>query len=259
MSDHVRVEDSAAVRVITFNRADKKNALTRAMYAAAADALESAGAEKDVRAILITGEGDSFTAGNDLNDFVQHPPWSEPEGETPPVQRFMTALMRCEKPVVAAVNGLAVGIGVTMLPHCDIVYASRMATFSTPFLQLGIAPEYASTITLPAIMGRAKAAEMLLLGEKFSADEAERAGLVARIFPQEELADEALKRARRLAAQAPRATLASKALLRAETEPLEPRMHREAELFAELLQSTEFKEAAAAFFEKRQPDFSKAG
>ncbi len=259
MSDQVRVEDSGGVRVIRFNRPEKKNALTRAMYAAAADALESARSDNAVRALLITGEGDSFTAGNDLNDFVQHPPWNEPEGETPPVQRFMTALMTCEKPVVAAVNGLAVGIGVTMLPHCDIVYASRMATFTTPFLQLGIAPEFGSTITLPAVMGRAKATEMLLLGEKFSADDAERAGLVARIFPQEELFDEAFKRAKRLAAQAPRATLASKALLRAEAEPVEPRMHREAELFAELLQSAEFKEAAAAFFEKRPPDFSRAG
>lgn len=257
MTDHVTIADKSGVRTIVFSRPDKKNALTRAMYDAAADALNDAQTNSNVRVVLLTGSGDSFTAGNDLNDFLSAPPL---EGESSPVERFMIALMSADKPVAAAVNGLAVGIGVTMLLHCDLVYASRIASFSTPFVKLALAPEFASTLTMPGAMGGAKAAEMLLLGEKLSAEEAERAGLVARVFADEELLDQATERCERLARLAPGAVKDAKALLRrAPDESLPDRMRREGALFAQRLQSDEFKEAATAFLEKREPDFSKFG
>ena len=257
MTEYVKISDAEGVRTIAFSRTDKKNALTREMYDAAANALNGAQNDPEIRVVLFAGEGDSYTAGNDLNDFLEHPPFSE-DGPSP-VERFMTALMEAKKPVVAAVGGLSVGIGVTMLLHCDLVYASRMATFSTPFVKLALAPEFASSITMPAVMGRAKAAEMLLLGEKLSAEEAERAGLVARVFADEELIEQATARCRKLARLAPGAVADAKTLLRAPAEDLAARMQREGKLFNERLGSDEFKEAAGAFFERREPDFSKFG
>lgn len=257
MSDYVKISDEAGVRTITLARPEKKNALTRDMYDAAANALNGAQNDPAIRVILFAAEGDAFTAGNDLNDFLEHPPFSE-DGPSP-VERFMLALMESKKPVAAAIGGLAVGIGVTMLLHCDLVYASRIATFSTPFVKLALAPEFASSITMPAVMGRAKAAEMLLLGEKITAEEAERAGLVARVFADEELLEQATARCRKLARLAPGAVADAKALLRAPAEDLGDRMKREGALFSERLKSDEFKEAAGAFFEKREADFSKFG
>jgi len=257
MSDHVKISDEAGVRTILFARPEKKNALTREMYAAAAAALRQAQDDSAVRVVLFAGEGDAFTAGNDLNDFLEHPPFSE-DGASP-VEQFMRAVLEARKPVAAAVGGLAVGIGVTMLLHCDLVYASRMATFSTPFVKLALAPEYASTLTMPATMGRAKAMEMLLLGEKLSAEEAERAGLVARVYADAELMERATEKCRKLARLAPGAVEDAKALLAAPAETVEARIEREAKLFNARLDSDEFREAAAAFFERREPDFAKFG
>jgi len=257
MTDHIAIHDAEGVRTIAWNRPEKKNALTRAMYSAAAEAINSAQSDPAIKVVMLTGEGEAFTAGNDLNDFMMHPPV---EGEPSPVEDFMVAVMTADKPIAVAVNGLAVGIGVTLLLHCDLVYASRMASFSTPFVKLALAPEYASTLTMPAAMGGAKASEMLLLGEKLNAEEAERAGLVARVFAEEEIREQTFDRCRRLARLAPGAVQDAKALLKmTPSEPLADRMKREGRLFAQRLLSEEFKEAATAFMEKREADFSRFG
>jgi enoyl-CoA hydratase/carnithine racemase len=188
---HVVVGRDGAVLTIAMNRPEKKNALTHAMYGAMADALASAAADASVRVILITGSGDAFTAGNDLGDFLNTPP----AGAESPVLRFLAALSTAEKPVVAAVNGLAIGIGTTMLLHCDLVYAARSAVFSAPFVNLALVPEAASSLLLPRRIGHAKAAELFLLGGRMNAAEAEASGLVAAVFDDAALGAEALQRA----------------------------------------------------------------
>ena len=205
---------------VTLNRPDKKNALTHAMYSTIADALASAAGDPSVRVILITGTGDAFTSGNDLGDFLNAPP----EGGESPVLRFLAALSAAEKPVVAAVNGLAVGVGTTMLLHCDLVYAARSATFSVPFVNLALVPEAASSLLLPRRIGHARAAELFLLGGKLDAAQAEAMGLVAAVFDDGRLVDEALQRARALAAKAPSAVRATKALMKRGEEPVADRM-----------------------------------
>ncbi|MCW5724775.1 MAG: crotonase/enoyl-CoA hydratase family protein [Maricaulaceae bacterium] len=258
MTEHVQVEDQGAVRVIRFNRPEKKNALTRAMYAAAAEALNDGGADKDVRCFVIAGQPEAFTAGNDLNDFMQAPPRIGAD-EPPPVERFMRALAGAEKPVIAAVDGLAVGIGVTMLLHCDLGYASTRASFRTPFVDLALAPEYASSLLMPARMGRAAASDLLLLCSVWDAPRALRSGLITDVFTPEALEGEVMARAEALAAKPPTAVRAAKALMTAEPEPVMERIKREGALFSDLLQSPEFMEAATAFMERRKPDFSKFG
>lgn len=250
---HVLVGRDGAVLTITMNRPDKKNALTGAMYGAIADALANAAADPSVRVVLIAGTGDSFTAGNDLGDFLEAPPTT---GE-PPVIRFLTALSSSDKPVVAAVNGLAVGVGTTMLLHCDLVYAARSATFSVPFVNLALVPEAASSLLLPRRIGHARAAELFLLGGRLDALQAEAMGLVAAVFDDGRLADEALQRARALAAKAPSAVRATKALMKRGEEPVAVRMQAESEQFREQLKSAELKEAIQAFREKRAPNFDK--
>jgi enoyl-CoA hydratase/carnithine racemase len=251
---HVVVGRDGAVLTIAMNRPEKKNALTHAMYDVMADALASAAADASVRVILITGSGDAFTAGNDLGDFLNAPP----AGTESPVQRFLTALSTAEKPVVVAVNGLAIGIGTTMLLHCDLVYAARSAVFSAPFVNLALVPEAASSLLLPRRIGHAKAAELFLLGGRMDAQQAEASGLVTAVFDDAALGAEAIQRARALAAKAPTAVRATKALMKRGEEPVAERMRVESAQFAVQLKSAELREAIKAFTEKRAPDFDRA-
>ena len=199
-----------------------------------------------------------FTAGNDIVDFTQRPP-EFGKDEVPPVRRFMMALLKAEKPVIAAVDGLAIGIGVTLLLHCDLVVASNRSIFKTPFVDLALAPEFASSQLMPRFFGHAVAAELLLLGDTWDANRARETGLINRVTEPEQLDETARFMAAILAAKAPTSIKASKALMRQPAEDIEVRMDRENTIFASQLQSPEFAEAAAAFLERRAPDFDKLG
>lgn len=253
-TNHVVVDRDGPVLTITMSRPEKKNALTHAMYAAMVDALTGAATDAAVHAVLVTGAGDAFTAGNDLGDFLNAPP----TGGESPVFRFLSALSTAEKPIVAAVNGIAVGIGTTMLLHCDLVYAARSATFSVPFVNLALVPEAASSLLLPRRIGHAKAADLFLLGGRMDAGQAAATGLVAAVFDDAALLAEATQRARVVAAKAPAAVRATKALMKRADEPIAERMRAEAAQFAVQLKSPELREAVKAFTEKRPPDFEKA-
>jgi len=252
MSD-VKTESKDAVLEIRFDRPKKKNALTIAMYAAMVEALEGAAKDPGIRAVAFTAEGETFTAGNDVLDFMNG---LGGEGE-PPVLRFIRLLATYEKPLVAAVNGAAVGLGTTMLLHCDLVYASDAARLITPFVSLGLVPEAASSLLLPQRVGAAVAAEMLLLGAPLSAARAKELGLINEIVPAAELRATALARAAALAKQPPQALKLARALLRGDVSATLARLDDEAKLFAECLVGSEAREAFTAFFEKRAPDFSK--
>lgn len=256
MSEHVKISDANGVRTILIARPEKKNALTHAMYAAITDALASAETEPSVRVALITGEGDVFTAGNDLVDFMNQPPTTSRE-DAPPVAAFLETIATMETPLAAAVNGLAVGVGVTMLLHVDLVYAAEEATFRTPFVDLGLVPEAASSLLLPHRIGHARAAEMFLLGETMGAEDALGCGLVAKTFERDALMGETVRRCEALARKAPAAVRATKRLMRGDGDAVRARMAEELAVFAARLQSDEFREAAGAFLEKRAPDFSR--
>ncbi|MGK2741352.1 enoyl-CoA hydratase [Tepidicaulis sp. LMO-SS28] len=255
MTDHLKTDIKDGILTVTFNRPEKKNALTQGMYGAAADAINAAQGDKAVRVILLTGAGDAFTAGNDLADFAGA--GGKSDSAEPPVSRFLQSILRSEKPLVAAVNGLAIGVGVTMLLHCDIVYAGASATFQTPFVNLGLVPEAGSSLLLPKAVGTQKANELFLLGKKIGADEAARIGLVATTVADDKLMETAMDAARTLAAKAPSAVKATKKLARGNIEEIAERMAEEGKTFAAQLQTAEFAEAAAAFAEKRTPDFTK--
>lgn len=252
----ILVSTQDAVMTIEFDRADKKNAITAAMYQAMADALAAADKDSAVRAILIQGKPEIFTAGNDLADFMNNPP----SGGNSPVFQFLTNISHASKPIVAAVAGAAVGVGTTMLLHCDLVYAAENAKFSLPFASLGLCPEAASSLLLPALAGYQRAAEKLLLGEPFTAAEAQQMGLVNRVLPGAELRDFARSRALALAAQPASSLRVTKALMKGvSVERMEAQMAREGGEFRRLLASPEAKEAFSAFFERRKPDFSRFG
>lgn len=239
---------------IEFNRPEKKNAITAAMYQAMADALKEADADSEVRVILFTGKPEIFTAGNDLEDFMKNPP--RDGGEIPPVYQFMHALSRAVKPVVAAVSGAAVGIGTTMLLHCDLVYAADNAKFSMPFAQLGLCPEFASSLLLQQAAGYQRAAEKLMLGEAFLAEEAREMGIVNKVLPLAELRAYALGQAAKLAALPASSIRATKRLMKGnQAGALEAKMLEENKYFSEMLTAPEAREAFMAFFQKRKPDF----
>ena len=242
------------VATIEIARPEKKNALTMAMYTAMAEALTAANADAAVRAVLITGQPGCFTSGNDLEDFMQRPP----QGEESPVARFMQALLACEKPVVAAVTGAAVGIGTTLLLHCDLVYVSDEARLAMPFVSLGLVPEFASSLIIPALMGHARATEKLMLGEPFSGSDAVDCGIANAVLPAAEVVNHARRMAERFNALPPSAVRETKRLMRAPLrEPVQQVMAGEGELFRQRLRSPEAMEAFQAFFQKRKPDFSK--
>jgi enoyl-CoA hydratase/carnithine racemase len=242
------------ILTITFNRPDKKNAITAAMYQTMADALKDAENNVEVRAILITGKPEIFTAGNDLDDFLQNPPQSTKS----PVYQFIQNLSHANKPVVAAVSGPAVGIGTTLLLHCDFVYAADNARFSMPFAKLGLCPECASSILLPQIAGYQRAAEKLLLGEAFSAQEACAMGFVNKVLPPAEVLAYAQAQAAKLVALPASSLGATKRLMKGkQIAAIDAKIKEESVLFGEMLVSKEAKEAFNAFFEKRKPDFTK--
>jgi len=244
------------VATLTFNRPDKKNAITGEMYEAIVRHLREAATDKAVRAVLFTGAGTAFTAGNDLKDFGD-PKFARPDS---PVLSFMQGLATFEKPAIAAVNGMAVGIGVTMLLHCDLVYAAEGAGFSMPFVNLGLVPEFGSTLLLPMIAGRVRAAEKLLLGRPFNAAEALAMGIVNAVLPPAELLAHAQGVARSFNALPPGAVRETKQLLRrAQGELVHEAIMREAAVFGPRLAGPEAREAIAAIREKRTPDFSRTG
>lgn len=255
MSEHVRIEQQGEVLAITLARPERRNAITVAMYAALADAFEQVARDSDVRLITIRGEGQDFAAGNDLADFLAAAPRID---EEIPVWRLLRALATCEIPIVAAVHGNCVGIGTTMLLHCDLVVADDSARFSLPFVDLGLVPEAASSLLLPRLAGRRRAARYLLLGEPFGVDEAIDIGLVSHRAAPGALDEKLQQIVAALLAKPPEALRETQRLLRhgARDEILQ-RMKMESSLFAERLPSAEVKEAISAFFEKRKPDFSR--
>ncbi|NBQ90661.1 MAG: enoyl-CoA hydratase [Betaproteobacteria bacterium] len=241
------------VATIEIARPEKKNALTMAMYDDMAAALKAAAENPAVRAALITGQPGIFTSGNDLEDFVQRPP----QGMDSPVFRFMKALLDCDKPVVVAVTGAAIGIGTTMLLHCDLVYVADNARLAMPFVGLGLVPEYASSLVVPALMGRRKAAEKLLLGDPFTAEEAVECGIANAVLPADEVLPHARRVAQRFTALPPSAVKQAKQLMKRWTdEQVMNAITIEAEAFGKALRSPEAREAFQAFFDKRKPDFS---
>lgn len=251
MSD-ILTSQADGILTITFNRPDKKNALTSAMYATLADALEAAETDPAVRVILFAGNGGAFTAGNDLQDFLNNPP----QGDNTPVFRFLRAISTASKPLIAAVSGVAVGVGTTMLLHCDLVYAGESAKLSLPFVNLALVPEAASSLLLPAMIGHHRAAELLMLGEAFTPQVAKDYGIVNAIYPDDRLLAEATAVAQKLAAKPPTALRLTKQLLKRSKGDVAGQMAAEGEHFRSQLTSAEAREAMTAFFEKRPPKFS---
>ena len=254
MNETIQRSIQDGILLLQFNRPEKKNAVNLAMYAALADGIERAGSDNAVRVIVLTGAGGCFTSGNDIADFESGSLAEEPS----PAMRFLTALFLAQKPVIAAVSGPAIGIGTTMLLHCDLVYAGTNAVFQLPFVNLGLCPEAGSSLLLPRLAGYQRAAELLLLGEPFSAEAAREAGIVNALCPDEQVLETAMASARKVAALPPAAVRLTKSLLkRSMATALRETMTEEAELFKKRLQSPEAAEAFAAFREHRKPDFSK--
>ncbi|MFY8087662.1 MAG: enoyl-CoA hydratase [Rubrivivax sp.] len=245
------------VATIEIARPEKKNALTMAMYTAMSEALDAAREDKAVRAVLITGQPGIFTSGNDIEDFMQRPPGQGSESMDSPVFRFMQSLLACDKPVVAAVTGAAIGIGTTMLLHCDFVYVSDEARLAMPFVSLGLVPEFASSLLVPQLMGHRRAAEKLLLGDPFSAEQAVECGIANAVLPASEVLPYARRMAERFNALPPGAVREAKQLMRApQREQMLQVIRAEGEKFGKRLRSPEAMEAFQAFFQKRKPDFS---
>ena len=257
MTEHVLVEKSEKLLVLTLNRPDEKNALTRAMYKTLATEISNADDDPNIRCILITALGDMFTAGNDLADFAaigNDAAAPKPEDGNP----FLPALAKSRTPIVAAVNGRAVGVGVTMLLHSDMVLLAEDAFLITPFVNLAVVPEAASSLLMPLRIGHARAFEMFVLGEPVNAQKAVNWGIANRAVPPSELHRTARAAAAAIAAQAPAAVAATKSLMRDASVLLE-QMSKENAIFIRQLKSPEFKEAFVAFSERRPPDFSKFG
>lgn len=245
---------SDGVCTIRFNRPEKKNALNLAMYSALCKELHLAGGNDAVRVVVITGTDGCFTSGNDLADFMTVPP----TGADSPVMAFLHAISTFRKPIVAAVTGSAVGIGVTMLLHCDLVYATTGAVFQLPFVNLGLCPEAGSSLLIPRLVGHQRAAELLLLGEPFSAEQACRAGLVNAVCPDAELLAMARQKALQLAVQPAAAVRLAKELLKRDyAAELQKTIADEGAQFMSRLKSPEAAEALRAFMEKRKPDFTR--
>jgi enoyl-CoA hydratase/carnithine racemase len=250
-TDIVESKEAGAL-VIRFARPAKKNALTIAMYERINSLLAEAANDPSIRSVVFGSTSDTFTAGNDLGDFMQQPP----TGPEAPVFRFISTIASFEKPLIAAVDGKAVGVGLTMLLHCDFVYATERASLVAPFVNLGLVPEAGSSLLLPRLVGHARAAEILMLGEALSAERACALGLVTAIVPPSELMPRALTAAKTLAQKAPNALRLTKALMK-DVATVQARLAQEGQHFMAQLQSPEVAEAVSAFFEKRAPDFSR--
>jgi len=247
----------SGVLTITFNRPAKKNAITADMYQAMADALRDAETDNEVRVILFTGQENIFTAGNDLEDFMKNASQLNSDGETASIIQFMRALSSSPKPIIAAVAGLAVGIGTTMLMHCDLVYLADNAKLTMPFSQLGLCPEFSSSLLLQRVAGYHRAAEKLMLGEPFGAQEAVEMGLANKVVSAAELLEFANQQAAKLVALPAASLRATKRLMKSSQAGLVNEvMQDELKQFALMLSGPEAKEAFMAFFQKRKPDFS---
>lgn len=252
--DHtVLVSEQDGVLEIRLNRPEKKNALTRPMYEAVSAAFERADASPTIRAVLLTGTGDTFTSGNDISDFQERGAAPAPRGGS----RFLPVLASLRTPLIAAVNGAAIGVGTTMLFHCDLIVAARSARFVMPFTSLALVPEAASTLLVPRLLGHQRAAALLLLGEPLDAATACAWGLVNRVVDDADLMTVARGMAARLAALPPQAVQLTKRLMKQGAPDVAGRIEEEIGLFSERLASAEAQEAFAAFMEKRKPDFSR--
>ncbi|HQX59560.1 MAG: enoyl-CoA hydratase [Rhodoferax sp.] len=253
MSD-ILTDVTDGVLTITFNRPDKKNSITRAMYASMADALAQAVEQDAIRVVVFQGHEAIYSAGNDIADFLERPPATADS----PVYRFLFGIASFPKPIIAAVCGPAVGIGTTMLMHCDLVYAGDNAAFSLPFVNLGLCPEAASSLLVPQMLGYHRAAEALLLGEPFMAEAALEVGLVNRIVPPTEASNLAQAQARKLAAKPISSLVETKRLMKkGQAQLIQKQMTEEGESFARMLGEPAAREAFTAFMEKRRPDFSR--
>ncbi len=245
MAELIEVTRQGGVQCIRFNRPDKKNAITAVMYQALAEALTGGEADAGVRCHVLLGSGGSFTAGNDIGDFQKS---GDPLARLAEIKRFLTAVSTTEKPLLAGVDGLAVGVGVTLLMHCDMVYASPQSWFQTPFTALGLVPEAASSLMGPRLMGHPLAFELLVAGEKFTAERALAAGLLNAVVPADQLEPEILKMAAKLAALPAEAVKISKRLLKGDKAEIAQRIDAETVLFVERLASEEAQAAFRAFF-----------
>ncbi len=247
MTDHIRIETADRLTTVSFDRPEKKNAITQDMYQAMADAVNGYASDDSARALMFTGIGDYFTSGNDLQDFAMGP-----RGDgLPPVVQFLHAIKDCPKPLIAAVNGPAIGVGLTLTLHCDLVYCATSATFAAPFVKLGLVPEAASSMLLPAIIGMAAANDVFMTGRTLTSEEALRMGLVSRVFEDDVFAAETGALAQLVANAAPNAMRHSKALVRTQNEAITECMNVEGEIFAAQLKSSEFGESVAAMMAKR--------
>jgi enoyl-CoA hydratase/carnithine racemase len=253
MSRHIKLKEEDGVLEITFARPEKKNALSNAMYDAACDALENAQANEAIRVVLFSAEGEAFSAGNDIAEFADVANGNAGELQA---HRFIGAIARAEKPIVAAVAGLAVGVGTTMLLHCDLVYVAETAKLSTPFVNLGLVPEAGSSMLLPARIGHVRAFAMFALGESISGAEAVTLGLANKMLPQDEVVTAARAVAKALAKKPAGSITSTKRLMR-DVVALLARIDEESLIFGERLKSDEAREALRAFAERRPPDFSR--
>ncbi len=247
MTDPILISTADGVQTIRFNRPDKKNAITTEMYGTIADALAAGDEDDTVRVHLFLGTDGAFTAGNDIGDFMKFATGGGLGGN---VLRFLRALATTRKPMVAGVDGLAIGVGTTMLLHCDLAYASTRSIFRTPFIDLGLVPEAASSLMAPRVMGHARAFELLVAGQPFSANQARDAGLVNAIVEEAGLEETARQAALELAAKPPQALAIARRLMRGETDDIVKRIELEAEHFAERLASEEAQSAFSAFMNK---------
>jgi len=250
MTDHVIVTDDGPIRILRFNRPDKKNAITDAMYEMLSESLENAAVSKNIRCVVIAGSPTAFTAGADLQDFLRAA--QHMEGLRPQTMRFLHRIAHAGKPLVAAVEGVAIGIGTTLLLHCDYVVAAIDARFSTPFVNLGLVPEAGSSLLMPRLMGARRAFELLVMGRPLSADDAKALGLVNDVVPAGEVEPEALKAARQIAALPAEAVAASRRLIRGSTAEIIRRIDEESEIFKRQLKSDEAKAAFEAFFSRKR-------
>lgn len=256
MNGRITITEQGGVLILLLDRPDKKNALTDALYGALSDAMENAEADPAIRAVVIRGAGDAFCAGNDISDFLTMTSRQGNEGQAEAqVFRFLRLLGTFSKPLLAGVQGRAVGIGTTMLLHCDHVVLAEDAKLSTPFVSLGLVPEAASSLLLPRLIGHARAFAMLAMGAVMPAEEAREAGLANAVVPGESLEAAVMQAAQHIAALPPGAVQQTKALMR-EREAIAKVMEKEIAIFAQRLQSGEAREAFTAFLEKRAPDFS---
>lgn len=246
------------IQVMRFTRPDKKNAFTGDMYDAMSEALDRGDRDDGIIAHVFIGSGGIFNAGNDINDFMRRSKVGSSDGIPTPSLSFIRRLPKVGKPMIAAVDGLAIGIGTTMLFHCDLVYASPTASLRTPFLELGLVPEAASSLTAVRRMGHARAFELLCLGEPFNAERGKEAGIINAVVPADQLEATAMKAARRLASKPRGALLAARRLMKGDPAEINAQLEAESEVFKQCMGSPEAQEAFAAFFEKRPPDFAKA-